>query len=300
MPALTDILTKKRMIHPPSFLENNVHYEVIMGSVAYGVSTDTSDMDVYGFCIPPKYVIFPHLNGEIQGFGEQKQKFEQFQQHHIKDESARKEYDVTIYSIVKYFQLCMINNPNMIDSLFVPRRCVIHTTSIGDHVRTNRRMFLHKGSWHRFKGYAYAQINKMKTKNPDKKSKRYKAIQEHGYDVKFAYHIIRLLHEAEQILVEHKLDLERNREQLKSIRRGEWTQEQIIKYAEEKERSLETVYNESTLQHSPNEEQIKTLLLECLEMHYGSLDDAIKTDIPVNTILDDIESSIKKLRMAIS
>ena len=53
------------------------------------------------------------------------------------------------------------------------------------------------------------------------KSNREKDIVKHGYSTKFAYHIVRLLNEVEQILTEHDLDLERNREQLKSIRRGD-------------------------------------------------------------------------------
>ena len=60
-------LEQKRLIGPPKWLGGNVHYLTIMGSVAYGVSADTSDVDVYGFCIPPKEVIFPHLAGEILG-----------------------------------------------------------------------------------------------------------------------------------------------------------------------------------------------------------------------------------------
>lgn len=38
-------------------------YETIMGSVAYGVNTDTSDFDTVGFCIPNKDIVFPHLRG---------------------------------------------------------------------------------------------------------------------------------------------------------------------------------------------------------------------------------------------
>ncbi len=58
-------LTDKGIAKPPKFLPTNVHYETIMGSVAYGVSADTSDMDVYGFCIPPKdelgLTALPHI-----------------------------------------------------------------------------------------------------------------------------------------------------------------------------------------------------------------------------------------------
>jgi predicted nucleotidyltransferase len=300
MGSIIDTLASKQLITPPGFLRANVQYEVLMGSVAYGVSTDTSDMDIYGFCIPPKNIVFPHLNGEIMGFGKQHERFEQWQQHHIKDISAKKEYDFSIYSIVKYFQLCMQNNPNMIDSLFVPRRCILHSTAVGELVRENRKLFLHKGAWHKFKGYAYSQVHKMRIKNPEPGSTRYEMVQKYGYDLKFAYHVVRLLNEIEQILTEHDLDLERNREQLKAIRRGEWTQEQIINYFETREKELEALYTSSPLQHSPDEEKIKGLMLQCLEHHYGSLSDAIKTDITVNAVLDEMQAYIDKIRRSIN
>ncbi|KKN33240.1 hypothetical protein LCGC14_0805790 [marine sediment metagenome] len=293
MGSLVDILISKGLITPPTFLKNNIHYECIMGSTAYGASSDNSDMDVYGFAIPPKDLIFPHLAGEIQGFGRQKKKFEQYQQHHIDSNDGRHiQYDLAIYNIVKFFQLCMDNNPNMIDSLFVPRRCIIHSTQIGEHVRENRKMFLHKGSWHKFKGYAYGQMHKMNTKNPE--GKRKELVEKYGYDVKFAYHVVRLLNEVEQILMEADLDLERNREQLKSIRRGEWKQHQIVEYFEMKEKSLEELYTKSKLQHSPDEGAIKALLLECLEMHYGSLEKAIFKPFDEKQLLKDLEILIYK------
>lgn len=160
-------LNKLNLLNAPKFLYDNTMYATYMGSVAYGVSNLDSDVDIYGFCVPPKDNVFPHLSGEIPGFGTQLQRFDQFQQHHIKDKSASKEYDITIFSIVKYFQLCMENNPNMIDSLFVPRTCIVHSTQISEHVRENRKLFLHKGAYHKFKGYAYSQMHKMRIKEPE-------------------------------------------------------------------------------------------------------------------------------------
>ncbi len=141
---------------PPPFVAGSVQYETIMGSNAYGVSGDLSDCDVYGFCMPPKDLVFPHLRGEIQGFGRQVQRFDVWQQHHMQVNETS--YDVSIFSIVRFFHLCMENNPNMIDSLFTPQRCVVFCTPLGDMVRERRRLFLHKGAWHKFKGYAYAQL----------------------------------------------------------------------------------------------------------------------------------------------
>ena len=270
-------LAERGIARPPKFLPANTHYETIMGSVAYGVSTDTSDMDVYGFCIPPKDELFPHLRGEIVGFGTQKQRFSQYQQHHLKDPDAvagaGREYDLTIYNIVDYFQLVMKNNPNIIDSLFTADTCVLHITRIGQMVRDARRSFLHKGCWHTFKGYAYQQVTKMA--GHERTGKRKEVVEEFGFDVKFAYHVVRLLNEVEQILTEGDLDLMRNREQLKSIRRGEWTEQQVREYFTKKEAELETLYQTSTLPYAPDEAKVKQLLLNCLEEHYGKLDDCV-------------------------
>jgi len=268
-----------------------------MGSVAYGVSSDASDMDIYGFCIPPKDIIFPHLRGEIPGFSKPGSSFEQFQQHHIYDQTAcggkGREYDITIYSIIKYFRLCMENNPNMIDSLFVPRRCILYSTQTGELVRENRHLFLHKGAWHKFKGYAFSQVHKMNTKQPI--GKRKKIIEQFGYDVKFAYHVVRLLNEVEQILTEHDLDLEKNREQLKAIRRGEWSSEKVEEYFASKERELESLYTSSKLPPIPRETEIQDLLLNCLEHHYGSLEACIVREDAAIKALKDIDNILDRL-----
>lgn len=53
----------------PRWLEPNLHYEVIMGSFAYGVNNKNSDKDIYGYAIPPLEYLFPHTIGYINGFG---------------------------------------------------------------------------------------------------------------------------------------------------------------------------------------------------------------------------------------
>lgn len=287
-------LADKGIISPPKFVPGAVQYETMMGSVAYGVSSDTSDVDIYGFCVPPKEYVFPHLAGYIPDFSTQVPKFHQWQQHHIKEPDRRKEYDIQIYSIIKYFRLCMDNNPNMIDSLFTPRTCVLSCSKIGELVRENRKLFLHKGSWHKFKGYAYSQMNKMRVKDPDKDSRRYEMVKKHGYDVKFAYHIVRLLDEVEQIMAEGDIDLMRNREQLKSIRRGEWKIEDIEEYFNNKERELESLYTTSKLRHSPDEPAIRDLLINCMEEYYGSLGKAVHVPDKYENMINQIKGILNK------
>lgn len=298
MASIVQNLEKRGMLNKaPEFVTSLVMYETIMGSEAYGVNEDTSDRDIVGFCLPKREIIFPHLGGEIMGFGlRNRERFEQFQQHHILDPQAQTEYDVTIYSIVKYFQLLMENNPNMIDSIFTPRRCVLHSTKISEMVRDARREFLHKGCWHKFKGYAYAQLSKIKNKTNSSNPKRAAWVEKFGYDVKFAYHVVRLLNECEQILMTGDLNLEQNREQLKSIRRGEWTLEQLDSWAETKHRQLEELYLKSELQHSPDEDKLRELLLNCIEEHYGKVSAVVTREDSMGNLINDVEALLAKYK----
>ena len=179
----------------------------------------------------------------------------------------------------------------MIDSLFTPIHCVLHITKVGQIVRDNRHMFLHRGAWHKFRGYAYSQLNKMRHKQAQ--GKRQLITEKYGYDVKFAYHLVRLLLEVEQILTEKDLSLNRNGQQLRAIRNGEWTQEQVIDFFHSKEKQLDELYHRCDLPAAPNEAAIKTLLLNCLEEHYGNLSDAVviksKADHTIKDILQILE-----------
>ena len=448
MSSVVKDLYKVIGLNCPDWMPDNIMYETVMGSIAYGVSSDMSDYDVYGIFMPKKIHLFPHLQPNfIKGFTD---KFgikddknyidKPWQLHHVKDPNINRSYDFAIYNIVQYFMLCTENNPNMVDSLFTPLRCVLHSTPVGEHVRSNRKIFLSKLCWHRYKGYAYSQLSKMRTKHEyakklnemdkhynidfeklDEKlilSKYYQRIlsvihanrnitdikslikslnkylnsteglittntkaeyiisetniniinslsetfreilkdlsndiipikndeldkistilselksefpelvkitdekmlytylslvkgyydeltdrsvrtRKYGFDTKFAYHIVRLIDESQQILETGDLDLqdEGRREIMKTIRNGEWTFERICEYFEMKEKQLESVYTNSTLQYSPNIAKINKVLCECLEMHYGKLDHEIVKAVDVTMLIDEMKSILAK------
>jgi predicted nucleotidyltransferase len=276
MASTIEILSAKGLIKPPSDVKSNTYYETVVGSVAYGVADSLSDYDVNGFYIPCADLLFPHLGGHLMGFDEDPRCPKAYQQHHVFDEDAGecgkgREYDLNIYTITQYFRLCMDNNPNMVDTLYTPRECVLHSTAVSEMVRENRDLFLHKQCWPKYKGYAYQQLKKMKDKKPEVGSKRWKIREMYGYDVKFAYHLVRLLYEVEMIMNEHMIDIQRHRHHLKAIRRGEIKENDIMAWAASKEKTLELAYANSTLRMEPEREKIKSLLITCLEHHYGSM-----------------------------
>ncbi len=291
------LVERQLITDAPSFLKNASQYEVIMGSVAYGVNHDQSDIDIYGFAIPPKHIMFAHQRGEIPDFDPCEIIFRQYQKHHIFDQQALagkgQTYDITLYSIARFFRLLTDNNPNIIDMLYVPQHCILHATPIAQMIREKRHIFLHKGCWHKFKGYAYGQIHKMRTKQPI--GNRKAIIDEFGYDVKFAYHVVRLLGEVEQLMVEQDLDLSRNAEMLNSIRAGEWSQIKLEHYFNDKEKQLESAFTKCQLPDAPNTIKIRQLLCRCLEQHFGSLSEIITQPNTTQIALNQIKKIIDDL-----
>lgn len=126
------------------------------------------------------------------------------------------------------------------------------------------------------------------------KSKRFENIKINFFDVKFAYHIVRLLSQCEQILTEGDLVLDdKSRgEHMKAIRRGEVKQEEIVEWFHEKEKTVEKFYRESKLQHSPDENKIKKLLFKCLEEHYGSLDKVVYQEEKHEAAIKEIQAIV--------
>lgn len=246
-------------------------YVTVMGSHAYGSATEDSDYDFYGFCVPPIEVVFPHLLGYIPLFGKQQKNFNQLMLQGVSSEEYG-DVDITIYNIVRYFHLVMENNPNMLDSLFVPEHCVVLSDNVGKMVRDNKRLFLSEKLFHRFKGMAFSHMKRITSRTREGKRKEH--VDKYGFDVKDASHVVRLMCEVEDFLFLGDADLSANSSVIRDVRNGEWSLTDVETFFEGKiayiERALEV--GKGVLPKYPDEDKIKLLLVECLEEKYGSLE----------------------------
>jgi len=125
------------------YVEEHTIFECIVGSQAYGINNQFSDTDYAGVMIPGKdYFLGLKKFDQFQGYPEQ---------------------DKTIYDIRKALDLISDSNPNMLDLLYIPERCIIKITPFWQKVIENRALFLSKKAKFTFSGYAIAQINRIKT-----------------------------------------------------------------------------------------------------------------------------------------
>lgn len=124
----------------------NLLYEYIRGSQAYGTSLPTSDVDMCGVYICDPDVLY----GIQSGYEEQ---------------IADAKNDIVWYEIGRYISLLISSNPNMLESLYIPDRCVVYEHPIIRELKQNRDMFLTQECFKSFIGYAIEQIKKARGLN---------------------------------------------------------------------------------------------------------------------------------------
>jgi predicted nucleotidyltransferase len=123
--------------------EKNLIYKVRCGSHAYGTNLPTSDEDFAGIFIPPLEYYFG-----LQAFDLL---------------SEQSEDDKSYYSLRKYANLAVANNPNVLELLFVDDQDVLLSTPAGDELRKNKKLFLSQRCQKTFVGYAKAQLHRIRT-----------------------------------------------------------------------------------------------------------------------------------------
>lgn len=90
-----------------------------------------------------------------------------------------------------------------------------------------------------------------------------------GYDTKHAYHLVRLIRMCREVLTTGEVIVKRpDREELLTIRNGAWSYEQLIEFAENKEKELNLLYNStSILPKMPDRDKLDKLCIELTEKH---------------------------------
>lgn len=238
--------------------ERNLIYKIRSGSGLYGTVTEKSDEDYVGIFIPDKdYVVGVFrceqviLNEKLSGGSR----------------NEKGDTDFTIYSLPKFFKLARDNNPNIVEIFFANHTATIFCNKFGKKLRENYPLFLSKKAYHTFKGYAYSQRHKMVSNNGKGRDVTRKELtDEFGYDTKYASHLIRLLLEGLEILVEGRITLPLSQNNLvRDIKIGKYPLDFVLKKAEELEALIDEAYIKSPLQHSANDNAINKLQIEMLE-----------------------------------
>ncbi len=117
-----------------------VIFRGIWGSHAYGTNTPESDRDTIGIFVLEKarYLALKETPAQIA------------------DASS----DNRFYSLRNYCELAANANPNILDSLFLPRECVLHSSPCWDMLQRQRNIFVSREASKTYCEYAFSQIKK--------------------------------------------------------------------------------------------------------------------------------------------
>ena len=126
--------------------EGRLLYEYIRGSQAYGTAIETSDTDTGG--------VFLENITTLLGIHPTSEEMVQDAKH-----------DNSWYGLRRYMQLLCISNPNIIESLFLPQKCVLYEHPIIKKLKANREQFITKKLLNNLIGYSYTQIQKCRGLN---------------------------------------------------------------------------------------------------------------------------------------
>ena len=123
------------------------------GSHLYGTSTPTSDEDYEGIFIEePEYIVGIKRCDEADfGTGSNNTR------------NTKEDTDLKLYSLRKFMSLVALNNPNKVESLYVPIDQVVYQGSHFNYfleLQKNASLFLSKKLKHSFSGYAFEQKKK--------------------------------------------------------------------------------------------------------------------------------------------
>lgn len=125
----------------------------LTGSRLYGIDNLESDYDYKGICIPPVQYFFGDSN------------FEQLDSFVDPDclYPILTNTDSQIYNLKKYVHLALLNNPNILELLWVAPEHYIVRTSLADRLIALRELFLSTKVYNSYSGYAISQIKRVRT-----------------------------------------------------------------------------------------------------------------------------------------
>ena len=202
----------------PDFAQYGFNYQeslimaYIGGSQVHGAKLGaTDDTDWYGLYIPPankvlglereEHFVFT-TGGKLGGNGPS-------------------DVDVCLYTLIKWAGLAAKGNPSALHFLFAPLE---FKTGTWQRVAARPEIFLAKSHLKPFLGFADDQLKRLLGQKGQKNIHRDELEKVHGYDTKYAMHVIRLYREAKELLEKGRVTLPRpNPDELIAIRKGKYS-----------------------------------------------------------------------------
>ena len=234
--------------HPDSLI-----HLFVGGSELHGAKVkNTDDLDIYGVYLEPPELVL----------GLEKQDFYVWSTAGDERRNGPDDIDVCLYSLRKWAGLAAKGNPTALHFLFSHN--YVSNPEWWDEVLTHKGIFLSRQAATQFRGFAEAQLRRLQGIGAGKKGQRHELIGVHGYDIKAAMHVIRLLNEGIELMRSGTITLPRpEKDLLITIRTGNYgSLNRVLNLANTLFAELEKAERESQLPEKVDRAKISAIVSE--------------------------------------
>ncbi len=213
-------------------LEKLVIYRCVVGSRAYGLDTDESDIDRRGIYLAPA-----ELQWSLFGAPEQ-----------FEDNATQSCY----WELQKFLTMALKANPNILECLYSP--IAEKLTPLGEDLLSIREGFLSQMIFQTFNGYAMSQFKKIEQDLRNSGEIKWK----------HAMHLLRLLLSGAATLREGRVPVrvELHRDRLLTVKRGELPWDEVNTWRKELHHDFERALAETRLPERPDYEAANRFLVK--------------------------------------
>lgn len=226
--------------HPGADLTRFVILRVVVGSRAFGLSTDASDTDYRGVYLPPA-----DLHWSLRGVPEQ-----------IEIDATQEVY----WELQKFLVLALKANPNVLEVLHSP--LVELATPLARELLDMRSAFVSRMVYQTYNGYVVSQFKKLSSDLRNKGHVKWKHVM----------HLTRLLLAGIAALKTGVVPVraeDQHRDRLLSIRRGERPWDEVDQWRIQLHDEFDEAFQTTTLPDRPDYERANAFLLRARRAMVG-------------------------------
>jgi hypothetical protein len=190
------------------------------------------------------------------------------------------------YELHKFVRLCLGFNPNVIPLLYLRPSDYLEVHPGGQLLLDNRDAFMSVRAYDTFIGYARGQLSNVRRGITGKYGEKRKAlIRQYGYDVKFAYHTIRLLRMIVEVMTARQINAQSHKmggfkpvsenfevyrgnidaAELMEIREGHWSLDRFFEEADKLIVIAEHMKVKADFPEQPDYDRVNKLVMDIVE-----------------------------------
>lgn len=228
-----------------------------VGSKVYGTNLDDQgDRDEMGVCVePPSFLVG----------------LERFEQHVHRSQpegvrSGPGDLDLTIYSLRKFCSLSLSGNPTLMTLMYAPADAFTVHTEVGEQLLALAPAFVSRRASRAFLGYMTQQRERLLGLRGQRNVKRPELVDAHGFDTKYAGHMLRLGYQGVEYMEEGRFSIPMRpseRAMVLSVRRGDIGLKDVLLEALALENRIEELLvRSSVLPPHPDTKRVNEFLVD--------------------------------------